>query len=141
MFVEKSMSKMVRNIQKYFANKNVILYDGDCIYCQKYTEFVRIRQSLGSVVMEDLRKHPSIIKMLRENNIEPNEGMLFVTEDKFYWGSDAIHALAQVSTHSGVLNRLQKTILGNRNLSRLFYPLMKIGRRVTLFLRGKRLIP
>ncbi len=135
------MNSLAQQVQATFNESNIILYDGDCIYCQKYVTFLRLRDTLGKVVMKNLRDHPQVVELLRENAIEPNEGMVFVTGDNLFSGSDATHALASLSTPSGVYNRVQRVILGNRTLSTLLYPALRFGRRMTLIVRGKGLIP
>ncbi len=135
------MSSLARQLQTTFKARNIILYDGDCIYCQKYVTFLRLRETLGKVAMENLRDHPHVVALLRENAIEPNEGMVFITGDNLYAGSDATHALASLSTPSGLYNRVQRVVLGNRTLSTLLYPALRFGRRMTLIVRGKGLIP
>ncbi len=66
--------------------------------------------------------------------------MLFVWNGRVYHGSDAVHVLAGLSTEAGWFNKLNSAVFSSRMASRLLYPFLKLGRRITLFARGKSLI-
>jgi len=66
--------------------------------------------------------------------------MLFVYRGRVYHGSDAVHVLAGLSSRSSWFNRLNGRIFSSRAASTVLYPLLKLGRRLTLIARGKGLI-
>jgi predicted DCC family thiol-disulfide oxidoreductase YuxK len=135
------MTSIAKQLQERSNSENIIFYDGDCIYCKKYAELVRLRESLGMVKLVNLRDDPEAVKILRGAGFEPNEGMAFVTGEALHWGSDAVLALALLSRSTGVVNSVQKTIFRNKFMSKTIYPVLKLGRSVTLRLRGKTYIP
>ncbi len=69
-----------------------------------------------------------------------NEGTLFAYRGKAYYGSDALHALAGLSSPISLFNRLNRSIFISPTASAALYPLLKLGRRLVLFSRGKGLI-
>ncbi len=119
----------------------LIVYDGECIYCQNYVRLVRLRASVGAVELLDARSGDPRVADFQRRGYDLNEGMLFVYNGVVHHGSNAIHALALLSDTTGFLGRLNRMVFGSRQLSALAYPVLKLGRRATLALRGRGLIP
>ena len=113
------MDTLAGQIRDRFQARNVILYDGECIYCQKYTAFLKLRETLGPVELVDLRGVPEIVGALREAGLDPNDGMVFVDSAGLYHGDEAVIVLAAYSTPSGLFNRLNRMIFRHRPVARL----------------------
>ena len=118
----------------------LIIYDGDCIFCQNYARLVRLRDAVGKVELVDARSDDPRVKRYWRDGYDLNEGMLFVYRGRVYHGSDAVHVLAGLSSRSSWFNRLNGRIFSSRAASTVLYPLLKLGRRLTLIARGKGLI-
>ena len=118
----------------------LIIYDGDCVFCQNYTRFVRLRDTVGKVEMLDARSGDPRVDHFWAQGFDLNEGILFVYQGKVYHGSDAVHVLAGLSSSATWFNRLNRAIFSSRLASMALYPLLKLGRRATLLARGKGLI-
>jgi predicted DCC family thiol-disulfide oxidoreductase YuxK len=118
----------------------VVIYDGECIFCQSYVRMLRLRDSVGPVELLDARSTDPRVSALIGQGFDLDQGMLFLHKGRIYHGADAIHALALLSSRSSLLNRLNATILSNATSARLLYPWLKAGRRITLWARGRRLI-
>lgn len=115
---------------------SLILYDGECIFCQNYVRFFRLRDTIGAVDLIDARSDdPRVAKYWREG-YDLNEGMIFVHKGRVYYGADAVHVLSTLSSGSGLFNRLNAAIFASPKVSRLLYPALKLGRRLTLRARG-----
>ncbi len=76
----------------------LIIYDGDCIFCQNYVRLVRLRETLGKVELVDARSQDPRVRKYQREGYNLNEGMLFVWNGRIYHGSDAVHVLAGLST-------------------------------------------
>ncbi|TIL36059.1 MAG: DUF393 domain-containing protein, partial [Mesorhizobium sp.] len=114
----------------------LIVYDGDCIFCQNYVRFARLRDAVGPVELLDARSGDPRVVGFQRQGFDLNEGMLFVFEDRVYHGEEAINLLAILSSSSTLFGWLNRRILSNRTAARLIYPALKLGRRATLRLRG-----
>ena len=66
--------------------------------------------------------------------------MIVIFDDKLYYGSDAINILSILGKKTSFINFIIINIFRFRLVSKLLYPLLKIGRRVLLFILGKKLI-
>ncbi|HXV29095.1 MAG TPA: DCC1-like thiol-disulfide oxidoreductase family protein [Sinorhizobium sp.] len=123
------------------AKTALIVYDGDCVFCQSYVRFMRLRETVGPVELLDARSGDPRVAGFQRQGYDLNEGMLFVFDDRVYHGDEAVNLLAILSSSSSLFGWLNRAILSNRTAARLIYPLLKFGRRVTLRLRGRPLLP
>ena len=122
------------------TDPSLIIYDGECIYCQNYVKFVKLREAIGPVELIDARSGDPRVERFWREGYDLNTGMLFVYRGTAYHGADAIHMLAGLSSENGALNRLNARLFSSRRTAALLYPLMKFGRRVTLAVRGRKML-
>jgi predicted DCC family thiol-disulfide oxidoreductase YuxK len=118
----------------------LIIYDGECVFCNNYVRFVRLRETIGKVDLLDARSDDPRVKRYWREGFDLNEGMLFVYEGKTYHGSEAVYILGGLSSGNSVLNRLNRAIFSSRVASQVLYPFLKIGRRLTLVARGRSML-
>ncbi|MFY3433568.1 DCC1-like thiol-disulfide oxidoreductase family protein [Achromobacter mucicolens] len=123
------------------SDENYLLYDGDCPFCANYVRMMRLRKAAGPIAILNMRDHPELAAHHRAQGYDLNQGMLLHLDGRDYWGADAIHRLALLSTGSDVFNRLNATIFSNACLSKALYPFMRTGRSLTLALLGKKKMP
>jgi hypothetical protein len=123
------------------SEEAVIVYDGDCIFCQNYVKLVRLRETVGPVRLVDARSADPLVALYQRRGYDLNEGMLFIWRGRVHHGSEAVQVLGGLSSPVSLFNRVNRTLFSSRAASRLLYPLLKLGRRVTLFARGRGLIP
>jgi predicted DCC family thiol-disulfide oxidoreductase YuxK len=112
----------------------LIIYDGDCPFCRAYVRLLRLQKAGGTVEMLSARSADSRIQAYWQQGHDLNAGMLGVLNQQVYAGADAMQVLASCSSGSDYFNRLHHAIFSRRRLSALLYPLLKFGRRLTLFL-------
>jgi predicted DCC family thiol-disulfide oxidoreductase YuxK len=118
-----------------------IIYDGECIFCQNYVRLVRLREAIGPVRLIDARGDDPIVTEYRRKGYDLNEGMLFILDGRVYHGAEAVHQLALLtSTSSSIFNKLTGAAFSSRQVAGVAYPFLKLGRRLTLMMRGKPLI-
>ena len=66
--------------------------------------------------------------------------MIVVFDKKIYYGYDAINIISILGKKDSLKNRIVISIFKYRIVSKILYPLLKIGRRVLLFILGRKLI-
>ena len=66
------------------------------------------------------------------NLYDMDQGMVLKIGEELYYGSDAIHVLALISSPSGLFNRLNYWVFRSQVLSRLIYPLLRFFRNLLL---------
>lgn len=114
-----------------------IIYDGQCPFCSRYVDLVRLRESLGRVELVDARHGGPIVDEVVSAGLDLDDGMVLKMGDRLYHGDECIHMLALLSTPSGAFNRVNGAIFRSRTASRLLYPFLRTGRNATLRLLGR----
>jgi predicted DCC family thiol-disulfide oxidoreductase YuxK len=115
----------------------LIVYDGACVFCQNYVRLARLKAAVGEVDLLDARSGDPRVADFQRKGYDLDEGMLFVWKGRVHHGAEAVHVLAGLSSESGLFNRINGAVFSSRLASRALYPLLKLGRRLTLALRGK----
>ncbi len=120
------------------TNKEIILvYDQECPVCSNYCQVVRIRDSIGKLTIVNARDDSEIMEEITRQGFDLDDGMVLKMDEQFYYGADAIHVLALISSRSGILNRLNYWFFKSKTLSRLFYPILRFLRNLLLKMLGK----
>jgi predicted DCC family thiol-disulfide oxidoreductase YuxK len=116
----------------------LIIYDGDCIFCENYARLVRLREQIGPVQLLNARSDDARVTRYWREGYDLDEGMLFIWEGNVYFGAAAVDKLAQLSVPTTAFNRINRTIFSRPGVSAALYPLLKLGRRAFLWLRGRK---
>ncbi len=115
----------------------LLIYDKECPACDNYCQVVRIRESVGDLKIINARENSEVMKEITLKGLDIDQGMVLKMGGQFYYGSDAIHALALISSRSGVFNRINYWMFKSKVISRLFYPLLRFFRNLLLKTLGK----
>lgn len=110
----------------------LLVYDGECPVCRNYCRFVRLRNSVGELRLVDAREPGETMELINARGLDIDEGMVLITGETLYYGSDAIHALALMSSRSGFFNRFNYWLLSNRRMAHLLYPFFRSCRNLLL---------
>lgn len=118
----------------------VVVYDQECPACANYCRLVRIREDLGELILWDARKPGQIMDEITALGWDIDQGMVVKLEQQLYYGADAIHMLALLSSRYGLFNRVNYWLFSSQRLSRWLYPLLRALRNLLLKCLGKRKI-
>jgi predicted DCC family thiol-disulfide oxidoreductase YuxK len=114
-----------------------IVDDGQCPFCSRYVELVRLRESLGRVELVDARGGGPLVDEVRAAGLSLDEGMVLKLDGRLYHGAECIHMLALLSTPSSWFNRVNATLFRSRTASRVLYPVLRTGRNAVLRMLGR----
>ena len=115
----------------------LVVYDKQCPACDYYCNMVRIRESVGRIVLVDARDGGPIMEQVTAQGLDIDQGMVVKVGDRLYYGPDAIHVLSLMGTNKGLFNRLAYWSFRSRAVSRVLYPLLKACRNLLLKMLGK----
>lgn len=115
----------------------LLIYDKECPACHFYCQIVRIRQSVGELVLIDARENPEVLQEITAEGLDIDQGMVLKMDGQLYYGADAIHLLALLSGRSGVFNRLNYWLFSSKKVAGFLYPILRSCRNVLLKLLGK----
>jgi predicted DCC family thiol-disulfide oxidoreductase YuxK len=113
-----------------------IVYDGQCPFCSRYVQLVRLRETLGQVGLFDARKGGPQVEEARRAGLL-DEGMVLKLDGRLYHGAECIHMLALLSTPSSWFNRVNAAMFRSQTASRVLYPVLRTGRNAVLRLLGR----
>jgi predicted DCC family thiol-disulfide oxidoreductase YuxK len=118
--------------------ETVVIYDGECPFCRSYASLMKLREVVGDVALVNARDGGRWVEALNEQGYDLNDGMAVIFGDKVYYGDDAVVFISSMSTDSSLLARCLTRLLRNKTRARIVYPVMKLGRRLTLHVLGIR---
>ena len=119
---------------------NTLVYDGDCPLCRRYVDLLRLRDSVGEVELVSARSQHPVVRVLVAEGYDLNEGIVFVEQERVYFGAACMSRLALLSSPIGFFNRVNRTVFRSPRICAALYPVLKSGRRVLLWLLGRRQI-
>ncbi len=85
----------------------------------------------------DARENSEVRDEITEMGLDIDQGMVLKMSGQIYYGSDAIHALALISSRSGSFNRANYWIFKSKTLSLWLYPVLRTCRNLLLKILGK----
>ena len=115
----------------------VVLYDKQCPACDYYCNLVRIRESVGTLVLQDARDGGPLMDEVTARGLDIDQGMVVKVGDALYYGPDAIHVLARMGTNRGFFNRMAYLAFRSKTVSHVLYPALKACRNLLLKMLGK----
>lgn len=105
-----------------------IVYDGQCPFCSRYVRLIRLKEQF-KVELVDARREP---EKAREYGLDLNEGMIVDLDGTAYHGSAAVWILSTISSGVGSWNRYFAAIFSSQRAASWLYPVLRMGRRLTL---------
>ncbi|MEB3286050.1 MAG: DCC1-like thiol-disulfide oxidoreductase family protein [Vampirovibrionales bacterium] len=134
-----SANSELSNATSSSQGDNWILYDGDCFFCDNYVKLLKLKQSIGFVRLLNARENPPELRIVKENGVDLNQGMVFHYKGELYHGAQCVHMLALLSSSRGWFNQFNAWVFSRKWLARILYPILRFGRNLTLRLMGKNL--
>ena len=114
-----------------------LVYDRECPACNTYCQIIKIRETIGDLKIIDARKKSEILNEITRAGLDIDQGMVLKMEGQLYYGSDAIHTLALISSRSGLFNRFNYWIFKSESVSSWLYPVFRFFRNLLLKILGK----
>jgi len=115
----------------------LLVYDKECPACNTYCQSVKIRETVGDLKIIDAREKSEALDEITKLGLDIDQGMVLKMGGQFYYGSDAIHALALISSRSGLLNLINYWIFKSKAVSSWVYPALRLFRNLLLKMLGK----
>ena len=109
-----------------------LVYDKQCPACDFYCNLVRIRESVGRLVLIDAREPSELMDKITAAGLDIDQGMVLAVGSTLHYGSDAIHVLSLMSTRSGVFNRLSYWCFHSEPAAAYLYPIFRALRNLLL---------
>jgi predicted DCC family thiol-disulfide oxidoreductase YuxK len=85
-----------------------IVYDGQCPFCSRYVELVRLRESLGKVELIDARDGGPLVGAILVAGLDLDDGMVLKLDGRLYHGAECLHMLARAQHALGLVQSDQR---------------------------------
>lgn len=115
----------------------LLVYDKECPVCDNYCQLVRIKEAVGDLKIIDARKSSDVLDEITALGLDIDNGMVVKMDGEIHYGSDAIHALALISSRSSFFNHLNYWMFKSKQVSHILYPALKFSRNLLLKTLGK----
>lgn len=115
----------------------LLVYDKECPACNTYCQIVKIRETVGDLRIIDAREKSEVLDEITKSGLDIDQGMVLKMGDQLYYGSDAIHALALISSRLGLFNLINYWIFKSKSVSSWAYPTLRLFRNLLLKMLGK----
>tara|TARA_B100000700_G_C14211588_1_gene475056 strand:- start:8 stop:394 length:387 start_codon:yes stop_codon:yes gene_type:complete len=115
----------------------ILIYDGECPFCNKFAELVELQSGIENLRIKDGRENKSELKRLKEKGYDLDMGAIVINNEEILQGSIAITWIfSQISNPSTSLIYLLKYVFSSTNRAKSIYPFLLYARRAILFARG-----
>lgn len=115
----------------------ILVYDRQCPFCENYSQRLALKENIGQLTIIDARQPSKIVDEISQYGLNLDGGMVVIMTGTYYHGADAVHVLALLSSRSGMFNKFNYWCFRHKTISRILYPVLRIGRNIALKLMGK----
>jgi predicted DCC family thiol-disulfide oxidoreductase YuxK len=113
--------------------KVTIVYDGGCPFCSDYVAYQDLKARAETVELVDARSDAQALARYAIDAADLEDGMVVIVDGVAHRGAAAVHALSILSkTPRNWWVSLVAFVSRSALVSRLFYPFLKLGRRIAL---------
>ena len=114
-----------------------VVYDRQCPVCEYYCKRLDLRDEAGMLVHIDAREDSDVMQEITGLGLDIDEGMVVRVGDRLYYGSDAIHELALLSSGKGFVNFMARLTFRSPALAHILYPFFRFIRNMLLKVLGR----
>lgn len=111
-----------------------IYYDGDCPFCSAYMKMLNLRAAVGRVELIDARSGDPRLRDITAAGFDLDEGIVLRHGTRLIHGAEAMQLLSVLSEGRGFMRWLMRA----PRRAAFVYPFMRMGRRLTLWLMGRK---
>jgi len=115
----------------------LVIYDKQCPACNFYCNIIRIRESVGELILVDARENSEVMEEITKLGLDIDQGMVVKVHDQLYYGSEAIHILSSMGSESAWFNRFNYWLFRSKRRADFLYPILRNMRNLLLKLLGK----
>ena len=120
------------------STKSLFIYDGDCPFCNHFAQLIELKSNLPSIKIVDGRNDLAKLSRLYKQGYDLNKGAIIINNGKIYHGSEAINWIClQIKEPNDSLLEILRIIFISNKRSKIIFPFLLWGRRLSLSLKGK----
>ena len=120
------------------SDKTLFIYDGECPFCNHFAQLLELKSSLPSLELLNGRENLDQLTQLFKQGYDLNNGAILIDNGKIRHGSDAVNWIcSQIKEPNDSLLEMLRVIFTSKKRTKLLFPFLLWGRRISLTLKGK----
>ena len=120
------------------SEKRLFIYDGECPFCKHFAELIELKTNLPTFEILDGRKDLPLLSQLYSQGYDLNKGAILINSEDILHGADAINWIcSEIKEPSDSLLEILRIIFNSNKRTRILFPFLLWGRRLSLTLKGK----
>ena len=128
---------MIKKIRFEMSSKLVFLYDGECPFCNHFSELLELRSGLPELTIKNARDNLPEMKSLLERGYDLDNGAILLKGDEVLHGAKALNWIcSQITRPSDRLLKLIALTFSSKIRTDVIFPLLISARRILLFVKG-----
>ena len=128
---------MIKKNRFEMSSKLVFLYDGECPFCNHFSELLELRSGLPDLTIKNARDNLPEMKSLLERGYDLDNGAILLKGDEVLHGAQAINWIcSQITKPSDELLKLIALTFSSKLRTDVIFPLLILARRILLFVKG-----
>ena len=120
------------------SDKTLFIYDGECPFCNHFSQLLELKNSIPSLQILDGRKNLEHLTQLYREGYDLNKGAILIHNGEIKHGADAINWIcSELKEPNDSLLEILRILFTARKRSKLLFPILLWGRRISLTIKGK----
>ena len=120
------------------TDKTLFIYDGECPFCNYFALLLELKSSIPSLEIIDGRKNLSQLTELYKKGYDLNKGAILIKNGEIRHGADAINLIcSELKDPNDSLLEVLRIIFTSNKRSKILFPFLLWGRRISLAVKGK----
>ena len=128
---------MIKKNRFKMSSKLVFLYDGECPFCNHFSELLELRSGLQGLTIKNARDNLPEMKSLLERGYDLDNGAILLKGDEVLHGAQAINWIcSRITKPSDELLKLIAFTFSSKLRTDVIFPLLILTRRILLLIKG-----
>tara|TARA_B100001250_G_C19520152_1_gene665653 strand:- start:40 stop:441 length:402 start_codon:yes stop_codon:yes gene_type:complete len=120
------------------SDKTVFIYDGECPFCNHFAQLLELKSSFPSLQILNGRDNLEQLTQLYKQGYDLNKGAILIHNGNIKHGADAINWIcSEIKAPSDSLLEILRLIFSSNRRSKVLFPFLIWGRRLSLTVKGK----
>tara|TARA_B100000700_G_scaffold150494_1_gene167158 strand:- start:113 stop:514 length:402 start_codon:yes stop_codon:yes gene_type:complete len=120
------------------SEKTLFIYDGECPFCNHFAQLLELQSSIPSLQILDGRENLEQLTQLYKQGYDLNDGAILINKGNIKHGADAINWIcSQLKDPNDSILEVLRIIFTSNKRSKILFPFLLWGRRISLTLKGK----
>ena len=120
------------------SDKTLFIYDGECPFCNHFAQLLELKSNLPSLKILNGREDMEQLTKLYKQGYDLNKGAILINKGIIMHGADAINWIcSEIKEPNDSLLEVLRLVFTSNKRSKILFPFLLWGRRLSLTLKGK----